>query len=907
MPINRRTVLFAAIAFFFLVTSNSFVNFLTESWWFDSMGQSEVFWNVIHVKIIIFIIVFVLFTGMLALNIQLAFKFTEGEQSRSFEGIHLPSDNILKILTILASLIIAFIGASTAASNWSLILKYVYHSDFGQSDPIFSRDIGFYIFQLPFYEALRGWLLAALVLSIVFSVFIYFIKGMAQLIKSWSNPYMSKVKHHLSILLMLLVLMFSIGFWFDRYDLLYSTSGVTFGAGYTDVHARILSNTIMTIVSLLSAFMILLSIFWKKSVKILLTAIATFVICHMVFKVIYPSFQQKFIVEPNELEKEKPYIRHNIQLTRQAYKLSNVKRHSFDLKGPLSKNDIQKNQTTIENIRLWDWRPLLSTYRQIQEIRLYYKFRDVDVDRYKINNKEQQVMVAARELAYEQVPEEAQTWVNQRLKYTHGYGIVMSPVNKITANGLPAFFISNIPPTSNIDIKVDQPGIYYGEETNHYIFTGTTTTEFDYPLGNKNQVTQYSGGGGVPISSFWRRIIYALHFKDLKILISGYMSNQTKVHYYRNILKRTQKIAPFLSYDNDPYIVVVNGKLYWIIDAYTLDDRYPYSQPIENMRADFNYIRNSVKVVIDAYEGDIKFVITDKNDPLIQTYQKMFPSIFTEQSKMSPQIVEHFRYPQDLFNIQAQIYASYHMSDPEVFYNREDKWNMPTEIYNSTEQEMEPYYVTLRLPQQKRQKFMLILPFTPINKNNMIAWMSAHWDQNTSDELTLYEFPKKELVYGPMQIEARIDQNPVISELLTLWNQKGSNVIRGNLLVIPIEESLLYVEPIYLQAEEGEMPELKRVIVSHDDQIVIAETLEQALSGIFGYGSISAPSSASLKEGSTAQKERTTSLIGEAVQLYNEAQRAIKKGNWTKYGKSQKQLGEILKSLKQSSRTKSKF
>ncbi len=901
MPINRRTILLFAIAFVFLITSNSLVKFLTESWWFDSLGQSAVFWDVIHVKIIIFVIVFLLFTGMLALNIQLAFSFTQSEQSRSFEGVHLPADNILRILSILASIIIALIGSLTAASNWSLILKYVHRSGFGQLDPIFSRDVGFYIFKLPFYKALRGWFLTALILGIVFSVLIYFVKGATQLIKSWSNPYMSKVKHHLSILLMLLVLVFSMGFWFDRYDLLYSTSGVVFGAGYTDVHARILSNTIMTIVSLLSAFMILLSVFWRKGVRLLLTAISLFVICHIIFKVIYPSFQQKFIVEPNELEKEKPYIRHNIQLTRQAYKLLDVKRHPFDLKGSLSKNDIQKNQSTIENIRLWDWRPLLSTYRQIQEIRLYYKFRDVDVDRYKIHGKEQQVMVAARELAYERVPKEAQTWVNQRLKYTHGYGIVMSPVNKRTTNGLPAFFISDIPPTSNIDIKLDQPGIYYGEETNHYIFTGSTTTEFDYPLGSKNQVTKYSGGGGVHLSSFWRRVMYALHFKDLKILISGYMNNQTKVHYYRNILERARKIAPFLSYDRDPYVVVANGKLYWIIDAYTLEDRYPYSQPVEDTRVSFNYIRNSVKVVVDAYEGDIKFVVTDRSDPLLKTYQKIFPSIFVDQSKLSPKIVEHFRYPQDLFNIQAQIYSSYHMSDPEVFYNREDKWKMPTEIYDSTEQEMEPYYVTLRLPQQEKQKFMLILPFTPISKHNMVAWMSAYWSQNTNGELTLYEFPKKELVYGPMQIEARIDQDPVISELLTLWNQKGSNVIRGNLLTIPIEESLLYVEPIYLQAEEGQMPELKRVVVSHDDRIVMAETLEQAISGIFGYGSFSTSAS---KTGST-REEKATSLIGEAVQLYNEAQKAIKEGDWTKYGKSQKRLGELLKSLKQNSRTKS--
>ena len=899
MPVNKRAILLAGVAFLILITSNTFVEFLTESWWFESMGQSKVFWDIIYVKVIIFAVVFILFAGMLILNIQLAFLFTKGQESRSFEGIQLPGDHLLKILAILAALVVSFIGASTAVSHWDTILKYLNRSEFKVSDPIFGMDVGFYFFELVFYQALRGWLLTALVLGILFSVAVYFIKGVTQFIKSWSNPYMSKVKHHLSALLILLVLFFSLGFWFDRYELLYSTSGVVFGAGYTDVNTRILGNTVMAIVSLLSSFMILLSIFWRKGIKLLLAAVSLFVVCHIIFKIFYPSFQQKFIVEPNELEKEKPYISHNIRLTRQAYNLSNVERHPFNLRGPLSQKDIQNNRTTIENIRLWDWRPLLSTYRQIQEIRLYYKFGDVDVDRYQIHGKEQQVMIAARELSYEQVPDEAKTWVNQRLKYTHGYGVVMSPVNKITTNGLPEFYISDIPPSSNIDIKVDQPAIYYGEEANHYIFTGTTTEEFDYPLGDKNQVTHYSGAGGVPISSFWRRIIYGLHFKDLKILISGYLTNQTKIHYHRNILQRTRRLAPFLHYDHDPYVVIAGGKLYWIIDAYTADDRYPYSQPLANSRLRFNYIRNSVKVVVDAYEGEVRFVVTDENDPLMKTYQKIFPSLFTRKSEVPPEIAAHFRYPQDLFTIQAEIYSSYQMSDPEVFYNREDKWRMPTEIYDSAEQIMDPYYVTLRLPQEKEQKFMLILPFTPINKNNMISWMSAYWDPQTHGKLTLYEFPKQELVYGPMQIEARIDQDPVISELLTLWNQKGSNVIRGNLLTIPIEESLLYVEPIYLQAEQGKMPELKRVIVSHDDRIIIANTLEQAISSMFGYGSFT-PSSGSTKDGET----QTDSLIDRAVQLYDKAQKAIKNGDWQSYGETQNQLGNILRNLKKSVKTK---
>ena len=440
-------------------------------------------------------------------------------------------------------------------------------------------------------------------------------------------------------------------------------------------------------------------------------------------------------------------------------------------------------------------------------------------------------MLAARELSYAQVPEKAKTWVNQRLKYTHGYGVVMSPVNRVAANGLPDFYIKDIPPVSNIDISIKRPEIYYGEETNDYIFTGTSTKEFDYPLGDQNKFSQYEGDKGVPLHSLFRKIVYSLHFKSIKILISNYLTSKTKVHYHRNILDRVYKIAPFLSYDNDPYIVISDGRLYWIIDAYTRSNFYPYAQPIQN--GNFNYLRNSVKVIVDAYNGSVDFVVVDEKDPLLKTYRKIFPDLFKNKDSIASDLIKHFRYPQDLFKVQAQIYTSYHMNNSNVFYNKEDMWKLPTEIYENIEQPMEPYYIIMKLPESKQEEFVLILPFTPVNKKNMISWMAASSDGDKYGKLLLYEFPKKELVYGPMQIEARIDQEPKISEVLTLWNQKGSSVIRGNLLTIPIGGNLLYIEPLYLKAEQSQMPELKRVIAAYKNKIVMRESLRESLSAIF--------------------------------------------------------------------------
>ncbi len=515
-------------------------------------------------------------------------------------------------------------------------------------------------------------------------------------------------------------------------------------------------------------------------------------------------------------------------------------------------------------------------------------------------------MLSARELSYSQLPQEAQTWVNQRLKYTHGYGLVMSPVNRIASDGLPELYVKDIPPVSSANLPIQQPAIYYGEATNSYIFTGTTTDEFDYPSGDTNAYTRYSGAGGVPIPSIWHRLAYAYDQGSIQILISNYFTHQSRIHYYRQIQERVKHVAPFLQFDHDPYMVVIDGKLQWLLDAYTVSDRYPYAKPIAQMQLgdqvlkagngeaivqdNLNYIRNSVKVLIDAYDGSLRFFVVDDTDPVLMTYRKIFPHLFEPTSAIPPTVKAHFRYPEDLFKIQARMYQTYHMSDPELFYNREDLWQLPQQTYEGNEVVMEPYYVIMRLPGEEKEGFMLIQPFTPSNKDNMIAWMAARSNSKDYGKLLLYEFPKKMLVYGPRQIEARIDQDPEISQQFTLWSQAGSKVIRGDLLVIPIDQSLLYVEPIYLRAEQGELPELKRVIVAYDQSVVMENSLEQALNAVFGGEQAGQKSPA-------IASSKMSALVRSALENYRQSQDALRQGNWAEYGRHQKELEKTLQQL----------
>ena len=551
---------------------------------------------------------------------------------------------------------------------------------------------------------------------------------------------------------------------------------------------------------------------------------------------IYPAIIQQYIVKPNELAKETPYIENNIKFTRLGFGLNKALEQPFPLKDTLTYADIEKNQATIHNIRLWDRRPLIQTYKQLQEIRLYYDFKSVDVDRYHFKDKYTEVALAARELAPSQLPAPARTWVNRHLVYTHGYGVVMSPVNEVTGDGMPKFIIQDIPPQSINSIQVTRPETYYGEETDEFTIVHTKTHEFDYPKGNQNVYTSYQGKGGVQISSLFRRLVYAYDLSDLNILLSGYITHESRIMFHRIITDRDSTIAPFLAYDSDPYLVVGgDGHLYWIHDAYTTTSMFPYSEPVSRGqgRYTFNYIRNSVKVVIDAYNGDVSYYVIDPSDPIVRTYAKIFPTLFKPIDKMPAFLRQHLRYPMDLFIVQAQMYATYHMTDPQVFYNREDLWNIPQAVFSGAAQSILPYYIIMRLPGATSEEFILMLPLTPSKKDNMVAWMCARCDGRDYGQLLIYTLSKDKLIYGPMQIEARINQQPNISSELTLWGQQGSSVIRGNLLVIPIEHSFIYVEPVYLQATQSQMPQLKRVIAVEDGRLMMEKNLDAALRAVF--------------------------------------------------------------------------
>ena len=906
-PRQGGLILIILMAVVGLSLSKTLVHILTEAWWFDSVGFSEVFWTRLTCQILIWVVTFVLYALFLWGNYRLAIHQTQNRAFHFFEGSALEaySKTFWNYLAVVLIVLIALGAASLSIPLWETVLKYLHPTAFGSRDPIFGQDISFYIFKLPLYEGIRNGLLGLLVWGLIVSVLVYSFRGSSKQGYNRRNILSNLVKTHLSLLLAAIAFLCAIDFWLKRYGLLYSAGRVVFGAGYTDVHARIFAYSVMSVVALIVAVVFAASV-RQRSFALPGFGIGLYLMALVLLTSLYPWFLQQFIVTPNELAKEKPYIQYNIQFTQNAYRLDRVQRQNYSAQAQLNRQVLQQNQSTIRNIRLWDYRPLLSTYRQLQEIRLYYKFNDVDVERYTLNGNYQQIMLSARELSNSQLPQEAQTWVNQRLKYTHGYGLVMSPVNQVTSDGLPELYIKDIPPAAEVNLPVSQPAIYYGEETDTYIFTGTKTQEFDYPLGEANAFTTYNGKGGVPMPSIWHRLAYAYDLDSIQILISNYFTHQSRIHYYRQVQERASHVAPFLQLDSDPYLAVINGRLQWIVDAYTVSDRYPYSQPVAQSKdaeamlkggntqnildEKINYLRNSVKVLIDAYDGTMRFFVVDATDPILHTYRQIFPHLFEPSQLIPPEVKAHFRYPQDLFKIQAQMYLTYHMSDPEVFYNREDLWRFPMQTYEGNQQMMQPYYVIMRLPGEEKAGFILILPFTPANKDNMIAWMAARSNGTDYGKLLLYEFPKQKLIYGPRQIEARIDQEPKISQQFTLWSQAGSKVMRGDLLVIPIEQSLLYVEPVYLRAEQGELPELKRVIVAYDKAVVMENTLEQSLAAIFGGEQV---------EKAIPGTGASSTLAKSAWETYQKAQAAMRQGNWTEYGRYQKELEGILQQLNQ--------
>ncbi|NEO85818.1 MAG: UPF0182 family protein [Spirulina sp. SIO3F2] len=878
---------------------------VTELWWYQSVDQPDVFWTLLWAQSLCWIGTFVVFALVIWGNYWLANQITRYAAFRIKTTAYrdaLPIEAVANGAAIAASVFLALGAAGSFASFWEVVLQFLHRQPVGVTDPIFQQDIGFYLFSLPFYQQVKNWLLTLLFSCLLVTIPVYVLKGSIDPGRGWRNLMLGNVKFHVLGLLAAVSFLVAWGSWLDRYEVLYSPDGVVFGAGYTDVHSRLFALLALSVVGAIVGISLLLSL-RSNNTLFPLWCVGAYVIFGVVLQGVVPTLEQQLVVAPNELAKETEYINHSINFTRRAYGLDQITSQPYPVENKLDRATLDANPTTVDNIRLWDYRPMLSTYRQRQEIRLYYRFQDVDIDRYPIAGETRQVMLSARELDYSQVPERAKTWVNQRLKYTHGYGAVMSPVNQVTPEGQPELWIQDIPPKSSVDLEIEEPRIYYGEATNNYIFTGTSTDEFDYPLGQNNASNRYGGQGGVPMPTAFNRLLYALDRGSLKILISNYFTPESRIHYHREILDRVSRVAPFLELDQDPYLTVIEGRLQWIIDGYTISDRYPYSEPAP---PGFNYIRNSVKVLVDAYDGTMQFFVVDPDDPLLRVYQQIFPSVFANAPEIPDQVRAHFRYPSGLFSIQALMYREYHMTNPEVFYNQEDLWRFPKQLYEDQEEVMQPYYVIMRLPDSEQEEFLLILPFTPGNKDNMVAWLAARCDGENYGTALLYEFPKQELIYGPKQIEARIDQTPSISQQLTLWSQKGSKVIRGDLLIIPIENSLLYVEPIYLRAEQGELPELQRVIVAYDEQIVMAETLDEALIEVFGQATTQRPrptqsSPVATGDGSEPPAQpnlnNLSPLAQQALDLYQQSQAALKAGQWAEYGRLTMQLEAVLLEL----------
>jgi uncharacterized membrane protein (UPF0182 family) len=887
-----RIILILAGALTLFILLNISKGFYTEWLWFNSLGYGDVYLTILKTKVLIFFAAAIIFCILFLGNLVLATRLTPKTEAHFWPwAIVRQLQSILKLNVILGTALLSLIFGLVAQGGWQVVLRFFNGQPFGIADPVFHREIGFYVFSLPFFHLVQGWLMGALIITLLGSIGVYFLSYTAQRLRfDLARP----VLVHLGGLVIAILGLFAWGYWLGIWELVFSERGVVFGASYADMHAKLPAQWILLAVVLIFMVIILVSVLRRNS-RWPLYGIVGWIAVAIIVGGIFPSLVQRFQVQPSELAREMPYIEYNIQFTREAFALDRIEEQSFPAEETPYPEDIAQNDVTINNIRLWDPRPLKDTYNQIQSIRLYYDFNDVDVDRYTIDDNYRQVMLSARELSAEKLAGQAQTWVNRKLQFTHGYGVALSPVNEISPEGLPVLLVKDIPPVG--DFNIEQPQIYFGEKTNDYVIVKTKTQEFDYPMGDENVYGRYEGKGGVSLGSFIRRVVYAWQLGDFNILISAELTPESRVLYYRNIRERVNHLAPFLELDSDPYLVVMDGRLFWIQDAYTTTDRYPYSEPIGG---GLNYIRNSVKAVIDAYNGSVTFYIADPEDALIQTYQAIFPNLFVPAAQMPETLRAHWRYPEGMFNIQASVYQSYHMRDARVFYNKEDLWTVPREVYAGKEQLMEPYYIIMRLPAEEKEEFLLMLPFTPVNKNVTIGWLAARSDGENYGKLLAYLFPKERLVYGPSQIENRIQQDTVITEQLALWGRGGSRVIRGNLLMIPLGESLLYVEPVFLQAETGGLPQLKRVIVAAGDQIAMEPTLKESLAAIFG--AEAPPIEPVVKLPAPAEPEELVAadianLIEEAQQHYNKAQQYLQAGDWTGYGEELEALKAVLDQL----------
>jgi len=959
--------------------------FYTDYLWFAALDQGAVFMTILKSRILLAVLFGVVFFVWLYGNARLARRplpkditligrrLLPDEERQQIEQY---ADRTVLIFCAIGALMVALVAAGHW-KEWLLYLNAVPFSSSGaHNDPLFGKDAGFYVFKLPW--VLYAWRSAfyAIVVALVVSVLIHLYQEAIRIIGNMVQA-IPRARLHVLFLLALAFFAKIYSYRLMQYSLVYSTHGKDFfGASYADVHARLPLMTILMVMCGLAGLACLISI-RGRSITIPGGALAAVLLVSILGGWAYPMAVQKLVVSPNELERERPFIEYNIKATNLAYGTDRIADKVHPISAGLSRDDINRNAATIYNVRLWDHRPLETSYQQMQALRKYYQFADVDVDRYEIDGETRQVMLAARQLAYDRL---SPTWVNRHLLYTHGYGLAMSPVAEVTENGQPYYWIKDLPPVSPVGLKITRPAIYYGaswhprlieriappefirDETQAqqrapspldqpgaeggpaqgpqpaprartpgagsapgdnplFVLGNTRAKELDYPRGtsdgasaDENVYTHYSGTGGVQLSSYWRKLAFAIRFgitRQYQLLFTDAITPESRLMMYRELPERLTALAPFLGYDPDPYLVLDDaGELKWVCDAYTVSNMYPYS-----VRTTWfgNYLRNSVKVVVDAYDGRPEFYVVDTQDPMVQCYQKMFPSLFMDFGGMEASVKDHLRYPQLLFRIQAGVYAKYHMKDPQTFYQAEDEWAIPPEVYSQGYREVETYYQVMKLPDADKEEFLLMLPFAlaRFERKNMVAWMAARCDPEHYGELIVYRFPKERLVYGPMQFEARVDQDPALSELITLWSQAGSRVIRGNTLAIPVADTLLYVEPIYLESSDSALPELRLVVLMHGDRLVHAPTLDQALTKLLGPDGLRGRTSPAAKPAAqpaaagvvkpsgvtVAADELTTlrDLLNRAIELDKKAEGYLKQGDLGKYRDTQQEQSELLK------------
>jgi uncharacterized protein len=894
------------LAFFLLP---SLASVYTDWLWFLETGHEQVFLRTLSARVTLGAATFVLIFGVLFLNIHAAQRglkrlalTVRGPQGPTV--ISLDSARMRPVFQLGAALV-AFFVALFASGRWDVWLMARNAVPFGQVDPVLGHDISFYLFQLPLLQFVNLLLFIAVVLSFLAAGLVYYVSQGIVLDAQRGLLVTVKARRHLSVLGAFLLLSLGFKAWLAIPQTLTTQSGIVHGASFVDVYATIPVQWLLVAVSLIGAALLA----WQLTVPRrwpVLAAVGLYVGVSALGG-LYAFALQRFYVSPNEQVRELPYIGHSILATRAAFALDRVEERGISGDATLTPADIARNAATLENVPLWNDLPLLDTFGQIQEIRTYYDFHSVDNDRYLIDGKYRQIMLSARELNSESLP--SGTWINERLTFTHGYGLTLGPVNEVTPEGLPVLFIKDLPLQSTVDLKVTRPAIYFGELTNDHVFVKTATQEFDYPRGDANVFGTYEGKGGVDVGGVFRRLAFAIRFGSADTLFSPNLNSDSRVLMYRRIAGRVKRIAPFLTYDSDPYLAISDGRLLWIQDAYTISGLYPYSTP---SAGGINYIRNSVKITIDAYDGTTRFHLIDTKDPIAATIAKVFPGLFEPLAAMPEDLRTRLRYPQGIFSLQAAMFATFHMTNASTFYNREDQWDVPSlEQGKGVARPMVPYYTIMKLPGETDAEYIQMLPYTPRQKDNLAAWMVARSDGDHYGQLMVFQFPKQTVIFGPRQVAARISQDQVIAPQITLWNQQGSEVIQGNLLVIPIEESLLYIRPLYLRAAGGRIPELKRVVVAYQNHIVMEATLDEALARLFpasetapatdrGRGNtdrgVQAPPTRAV-DASGATTAPASGAAAEAQRHYQRALEAQRAGDWARYGEEIRLLGESLRQL----------